>query len=363
MAGKPKRNEWALATLPAELATVAVGGIGGMLFYAFHVPGGAMSGSMVTVALLSAYGLATPVGGILRVLALSTMGMAIGSAVNPGTFANLAAYPLSMLMMSACVICMTLASASVWYLFMRWPGPMALLSSVPGSMSYIVSVSMSLGAEAPKVAVVQMSRVIFLATILPFIVVYEAGGHFAPPVLPAIDPLDVVALTLLAGIGFGALLTRLKMAGGMLLGALIVSGVVHFLGWAPGRTPMWLFNGGQVLLGSWVGSRFVDFDWRLFGRIFIGTLAAVGAAMGVSVCFAMMAASLFHVSFGTALIAYAPGGQDAMMVLALSLGVDPIFVSAHHLARYFLINLSLPFLITWLQRREARRQALAGGGE
>ena len=38
------------------------------------------------------------------------------------------------------------------------------------------------------------------------------------------------------------------------------------------------------------------------------------------------------------------------MVLALSMGVDPIFVSAHHLARYFLINLTLPFLIAHMQR-------------
>jgi membrane AbrB-like protein len=240
---------------------------------------------------------------------------------------------------------------------------MALLSSVPGSMSYIVSVSMSLGADAPKVAVVQMSRVIFLATILPFIVVYEAGGHYSAPVLPIIDPLLNVTLTLIAGIAFGALLTRCKMAGGMLLGALIISGIVHFMGWSPGRTPMWLFNGGQILLGSWVGSRFVDFNWKLFGRICVGTTVAVGVAMAVSVCFALVASSLFGVSFGTALIAYAPGGQDAMMVLALSLGVDPIFVSAHHLARYFLINMSLPFIISWLQRREASKQAFVGGRE
>ena len=363
MAGKPKPNEWSLATMPAELTTVAVGALGGLFFYSLRIPGGAISGSMVAVAILSATGRATPIGGILRVLALSTMGLAIGSAVGPDTFANLAAYPVSMVMMSVCVIAVTFASATVWHVLMRWPGPMALLASVPGSMSYIVSVSMSLGADAPKIAVVQMSRVIFLATILPFIVVYEAGGHYSPPELRIIDPMPMVLLTLVVGIGFGALLTRFKFAGGMLLGALIISGIVHFLEWSPGRTPMWLFNSGQILLGSWVGSRFVDFNWRLFGRICIGTTMAVGAAMLVSVCFAFAASKMFGVSFGTALIAYAPGGQDAMMVLALALGVDPIFVSAHHLARYFLINASLPFFITWLQRREESKQALAGGSE
>ena len=303
MAGKPKPNEWSLATMPAELTTVAVGALGGLFFYSLRIPGGAISGSMIAVAILSATGRATPSGGILRVLALSTMGLAIGSAVGPDTFANLAAYPVSMVMMSVCVIAVTFASATVWHVLMRWPGPMALLASVPGSMSYIVSVSMSLGADAPKIAVVQMSRVIFLATILPFIVVYEAGGHYSPPELRIIDPMPMVLLTL------------------------------------------------------------VDFNWRLFGRICIGTTMAVGAAMLVSVCFAFAASKMFGVSFGTALIAYAPGGQDAMMVLALALGVDPIFVSAHHLARYFLINASLPFFITWLQRREESKQALAGGSE
>ena len=56
-------------------------------------------------------------------------------------------------------------------------------------------------------------------------------------------------------------------------------------------------------------------------------------------------------------MAYAPGGQDAMMVLALSLGVDPIFVSAHHLARYFLINLTLPFIVARLQRERAAEKS------
>ena len=84
--------------------------------------------------------------------------------------------------------------------------------------------------------------------------------------------------------------------------------------------------------------------------------ASVGAAMGVSVIFAMGVSAFFGVSFGTTLMAYAPGGQDAMMVLALSLGVDPIFVSAHHLARYFLINLTLPFLVARMLRAKAADQ-------
>ena len=351
MAGTNKKKQpYTFATFRGELTTVAVGTAGGLLFTWLHIPGGGMSGSVVAVALLCGFATATPLSAPLRILALASMGVSIGSVVGPDTFSSMAAYPATMALMAVCVVAMTLASAAVWKVFMGWPMAMSILSSVPGSMSYIVSVSMGLGADSARVAVVQMSRVIFLVTLLPFIVVWESGGHLGTFAPPQTDSISVVVPTLALGMVAGHLLTRLGMAGGMLFGALITSGALHYFGFGEGRVPLWMLNAGQILLGSWVGTRFIDFDWRLFGKIAIGTTASVGAAMVVSVLFAVIVAAFFGVSFGTALIAYAPGGQDAMMVLALSLGVDPIFVSAHHLARYFLINLTLPFLIAYMQR-------------
>jgi uncharacterized membrane protein AbrB (regulator of aidB expression) len=45
-----------------------------------------------------------------------------------------------------------------------------------------------------------------------------------------------------------------------------------------------------------------------------------------------------------AVVAFAPGAQDSMMVLALSLHLDPIYVGAHHLSRFLLVSLLVPFL-------------------
>ena len=47
-------------------------------------------------------------------------------------------------------------------------------------------------------------------------------------------------------------------------------------------------------------------------------------------------------------VAYAPGAQDTMMVLALALHLDPIFIGAHHLSRYMLVSLTVPLLARWL---------------
>jgi uncharacterized membrane protein AbrB (regulator of aidB expression) len=44
-------------------------------------------------------------------------------------------------------------------------------------------------------------------------------------------------------------------------------------------------------------------------------------------------------------ISYAPGALDAMMMLALALHLDPIFVGAHHVARFLLVSLALPLFV------------------
>jgi membrane AbrB-like protein len=343
-----------LKSLIGEALTLGAGAAGAGLFLLLNIPGGAMSGSVVAVATLSAFGLATPIGGPLRVLGMASIGVAIGSVVGPDTLDHVAAYPASMALMALCVVAMTLASAGVWRYLMGWAPSMALLASVPGSMGYIVSISMTMGADAAKVAVVQMSRVVFLVTLLPFVIVWEQGGGAVSLAAPTLDSPLMVAAVMAAGIGVGALFLKLGVPGGMILGAIVASAGLHFSGIATGRSPDWLMNGGQILLGSWVGSRFVDFDWSLFFRIIVGTVLAVGAALVVSVAFAWAASQWLGVPFGAALIGYAPGGQEAMVALALVLDVDPIFVATHHLGRYFLINISLPFIIAWMRRTEAK---------
>ena len=345
-------------TYRLEALTLAVGVGGGLLFSFLHIPGGALSGAVTAVAILSIYGKAVTVSAPFRVLALVTMGVAIGSVVGPDTFRNIAAYPGSIAFSCISAVIVTVVSAAVWRLMFGWPLAMSVLSAVPGSSTYIVSISMSMGSDAARIAVVQTSRVIFLVTILPFIVVWETGIAYGAPTAFVVDPPLALALTLAAGLVAGIGLNRLGMSGGYILGSMIASAALHYFEVAPGRSPGWFLDIAQILLGSWTGSRFSDFNWRLFWQICLGATLTMAASMAVTFAFALAASRMFGVSFATALVAYAPGGQDAMMVLALALGVDPIFVSVNHLARYFLVNLGLPFVILWLKRVEAERKAV-----
>ena len=54
--------------------------------------------------------------------------------------------------------------------------------------------------------------------------------------------------------------------------------------------------------------------------------------------------TLMSVPVADAVVAFAPGAQDTMMVLALALHLDPVFVGALHLSRFLLVSLLVPFL-------------------
>ena len=255
--------------------------------------------------------------------------------------------------MSLCVVMVTACSMMASNFISRWPRPTALLAAVPGSMAYILSVSLSLGADPPRVVIVQMIRVIFLVVLLPLVIVIESGAHLGAVGGVVDPPLGAARRRHRVGRG-GLVFTRLKMGGGMIFGSMLASGFIHGTGLATGRVPFEITLVGQIMIGAWAGSRFAGFDWALFGRTIVASTLAIGTSLGVSLAFAMFASKFLGMPFGATMIAYAPGGLEAMVVLALGLGIDPLFVSAHHFARYFLINLTLPFLIRYLMRREGK---------
>jgi len=64
-------------------------------------------------------------------------------------------------------------------------------------------------------------------------------------------------------------------------------------------------------------------------------------SMVVATVFVVIVARLFSFPIANIVIAFAPGAQDTMMVLALALHLDPVYVGAHHLARFLVVTLAI----------------------
>lgn len=62
----------------------------------------------------------------------------------------------------------------------------------------------------------------------------------------------------------------------------------------------------------------------------------------IAALFAALAANILGLPFGQLWVSYAPGGVEAMVAMALSLGYDSAFVATHHLFRIILLIFILP---------------------
>ena len=107
-------------------------------------------------------------------------------------------------------------------------------------------------------------------------------------------------------------------------------------GWVEAIPPAWLVSITQVILGAGLGVRFVGMDRKLLARC--GKLAVLNGALALILAFGF--AEAVHLLAGepvaAAFLAFAPGGLAEMSLIALSLNMSVIYVTAHHVVRIVL---------------------------
>ena len=338
----------------AQAVTILGGAAGGFATAALGVPAGWLSGAMFATACLAALGVAVPLSEAVRRVTFVGSGIAIGSAVTPAMLRGFAAYPGTLALMAVSVAGATWSGAWLLSRLDGWSRETAFFASVPGALSYVFSVAAETsGADLPRIAVVQVMRVFLLMGLVPLLVA-ETGAPLIAPAPGPIDPLPVLLALLVLGAALGFVLERARVTAGMMFGAMIVAALAHGTGIAPGRPPPVFTEAAQILVGAWVGVRFVGFDWGLLGRSLVAAFGSFLAAIAITAVCAGVATYVFGLPFAQTLVAFAPGGLESMSLLSIALALDPLFVSAHHLARFILISVKLPFVLKrWVRPASA----------
>jgi len=337
----------------AHLAQILIAGLGGLLFYWLGVPAAWLSGAAIAATLWGLSGFAVPMPRALADAAMLVSGAAMGAAVTPAAIAAMGRYPGSLLLLVVGVLAISLASTLWLTRISGWRKADAVLASVPGALSTVLAVAAERKADVPSVAIVQNLRLFVLIALLPSAVVATGGGAHTGALIGQGLPVESpggMALVLLGGLALGFVFKQLKVAAPILLGATVVSSVSHGTELVTGVIPPVIATGGLVLIGLFIAERFRNIQRSTLRHALVAALGSFAVGMGVAVVFAALAAWLAGVSFANSLVAFAPGGLEAMTVLALILGLDPLYVGIHHLVRFLGIGLVLPFLIGWLQR-------------
>jgi membrane AbrB-like protein len=328
------------------LRSLVIAALGGAALGLAGIPGGWIAGAMLAVAIVALSGVPVTLAPAVRSLGFLAVGISMGSGVTPETVARLSSWPITLALV---VVSIPLIAGAVTWFLMRvagWNLATALLSSMPGALSYLMALAPETNADVPRVAILQTTRVAILVAILPLAALWLSDPVPPVPFIP-LESLEDAILLYAAGIGGAVLAYLVRVPAGLLVGGLFASALLHGSGLVVGRPPEWIAIAGFIILGTLIGSRFAGTRWRGMGEILGVSLASFVLSASLAIAVALLGATLTDFSLLKLIVAFAPGGLEAMVVLAFAMDLDPAFVAAHHLVRFLLIALAAPVVVRW----------------
>lgn len=345
-----------LITLQRIAMTLVVGFLGGLFFLWIGFPAPWLSGAMVAVSIVTLSGGPMLIPNQLRNALFVILGISMGTGVKPDVVERISHWPLSLFVLFILIISIMVATYGFLRYIARWNEETAFFASIPGALSYVLAMAVQSSADLRRVAVSQTIRLFFLVAVLPSVLSngaatgtvnrFSAGGHIDHPVL--------LALALLGCVGAGWAAWRLNVPAGWLTGAFFLSAVFNGTGLVEIVIPNWAVAPGYIGLGAMIGTRFAGADLKLFVSALWASVGAFAVGISVSALFSAGISSVTDISFGQAILAYAPGGLEAMALLAFMLDLDPAYVATHQLARYIIMVFLLPVAVRAVLGRDWR---------
>ncbi len=326
--------------------TLAIGTLGGWILSQFRIPLAWMLGAMIATTIIAMAGgrLQRPIR--LRVIMLAVLGVMLGSAFTPAVLQSIPGWFATLSAMTVFVAMVTVIGFFGLRQLLGFDQPTAFFSSVPGGLTDMVITGGAMGGDDRSIALIHSVRIMLTVLIIPF------WFRFVEGVVPAntasaIATIGDLSLSdgfmlLAAGI-VGPLVARaIRIPAYPLIGAMVASMGIHLAGVTAAKPPIELVNAAQIVVGTSIGCRFIGVSIReipetLFAAVITGLYMLAAAALA-----ALSIAPLTGVSFAALWLAFAPGGLPEMMLMSIALGVDPAFVSTHHLYRVILLVIIAP---------------------
>jgi membrane AbrB-like protein len=277
---------------------------------------------------------------------LVLLGITLGSLVSRQLIQHMSAYPLTIGLLALATFCSTFGSSFYLQRVHGWDQTSALLAGSPGALSQITMLAAEKGADVAAIAVVQTMRVIILTAALPLLLALTGIAPSAPTEVISLiaSPLELAVLAA-AAIAVALLLRLAKFPASWMFGAMIASSLLHGTGLIEGGLPPWMRGVALVGIGAVIGTRFARISKSTLVSHINAGLGSFAVAIAISAVFVTVIVLATNVRFADVIVAFAPGAMDAMLALALTLHIDPIFVGAHHLSRFVFVSITTPGIV------------------
>lgn len=331
-----------LQDIPGIALQLAVGAGGGFLALLLGLPMPFLIGSLLAVGLISMvaearFATVPAFPELLRRSFVCIIGVLIGLSFSPELLGSLADLWLSVLVLALFVPVAFAVSYAVYRGIGGYDRPTAVFASMPGGLIEAISIGEQAGGNVAILTVQHFARITLVVVVVPALFWFwsgEAVGSAAGESLSATTygSVDIIRIVLIALVGI-VLGKKMRLPAGVLTGPLLLSAVLHGGGLAVTQSPGWLLNLAQMVVGTGLGATFAGISRRQLIRSFSLGLLAMALVLCIALMFAVGLSHFTEISAEVLFISYTPGGVTEMSLIALSLGISPILVAAHHLFR------------------------------
>jgi len=336
--------------------TFLVGGLGGALFYAISFPLPWLLGALSAALTASLAGAPVGISSPVRAFLLIVLGIMLGGTFTPDVLNRAGEWTPTLIGVAVYLVIVTLAAFFYCRSFIKMDRITAIFSALPGGLSQMIIVGEENGADIRSLTLIHAVRVASILMMIPPILFYWHGDTAPAAAFLSEYWSGVEVLILLGSAVAGVFLARLAhLPAAFLTGPLLASAGVHLSGLIAGGPPSEISIAVQIAMGSTIGARFCGVSIMQLGRLMGLAFGLAVMMMSVTLLAAWLLASATGLPFDALVLAFAPGGFAEMALAALSMNIDPSFVSTHHGLRLIIIVIMAPIIISHVIRRTKRK--------
>ncbi|MBU2865787.1 AbrB family transcriptional regulator [Pacificibacter marinus] len=334
--------------------TYIIAAVGVGVFHLLDLPLPWLIGPIVACLIAALAGVPMKGNKLVNDAMRSILGVAVGATFTMTILASMISMWPTLLMIPVMVAAIGLIGIPYFQRIWGFDFATSYYCAMPGGLQDMLAFGEEAGGDVRALSLVHATRVMVVVVALPFILQgYWDVDLSSPPGEPAssIAPSQLIIMVLCGLIGW-RVAKALGMFGSSILGPLILAAILALLGILHHRPPAEAIWMAQFFIGMTVGAKYA-------GVTMPEVRKDVSAALGFCVILIVMTvifAEIIHLA-GLAppmetLLAFAPGGQAEMTVLALVVGADMAFVIAHHVLRIFVVILGAPIAAKILNPRQ-----------
>lgn len=295
--------------------------------------------------------------GKISVAARTILGVAVGSAVTPALISDLPQLGISLALIPFYIAVIGLAGFVFFHRICGYDPATAYFAAMPGGLQDMVIFGQEAGGDARALSLIHATRVLLIVTTVPVLMSILFDADLTNPIGAPIQDIpiyDLLAMVFAAIVGW-RVAAMLGLFGASILGPMILAAILSLSDFIHMRPPKEAILAAQFFIGTGIGIHYMGITWTEFRRIIVTAIAFVAILAVLAAVMAELLPMITGIGPLEAFLAFAPGGQAEMTVLAIVAGADLGVVIAHHLLRLILVISFAPIFASLAKVKRRKR--------